>query len=95
MGLTRALTDAFHALRLQLSVPGAWDSPLEVAYRAADLLTAQPTAQRLKDSQFCLGTIHIKMLGILLNASNLLVNTSARSPLITRARLQGNDASMH
>jgi hypothetical protein len=70
---------------------GVWGTPLEVASRAADIITALPTAQLIQEQ--CkpgdLANICAKMLLVTQHACDLLAHKHVVSPHMSREKLQG------
>jgi hypothetical protein len=76
-----------------VSAVGVWGTPLEVASRAADIATALPTAQMLRErcTSGYLARVHIhsKMVQLIQHAGSSLANKHAVSPYMSRERLLG------
>jgi hypothetical protein len=70
---------------------GVWGTPLEIAFRAADIVVALPTAQLLhrRYSWGAPSSIHIKTLRVVQDACYLLGDKHVVSPYMSRQQLLG------
>jgi hypothetical protein len=78
-------------LPAQVSAAGVWGTPLEVASRAADIVTGLPTSQLLR-RQYPSGypaSIHATMLQLTVHCGNLLLGKHVVSPHMSREQFLG------
>jgi hypothetical protein len=75
----------------QVSAVGVWGTPLEIAFRAADIVAALPTAQLLR-RQYSSGepsSVHNNTLKVIQDACYLMRHTHVVSPHMSREKLLG------